>query len=177
LSLNLTAKDLGDAARQFGIGSGWTLPVASYAGDIGSPSGLGGIAAASIGDGDVRVSPLDMALAAGLVQSGTWHAPVLVPSSADPPSVPHVASHVVSSLQTLMRATVTKGAGTAASAPGGNVYGQIGNSSLGSSAKALRSAWFVGYQGNIAFAVIELTKSANTSAAAVAGTFLQNVHG
>jgi cell division protein FtsI/penicillin-binding protein 2 len=177
LSLNLTAKDLVRAARQFGIGSGWKLPVGSYAGDIGSPAGIGQIAAASIGGGGVRVSPIDMALAAGLVQSGRWHAPVLVPSPADPPRVPQITAQVVSSLRTLMRATVTSGAGAAASAPGGDVYGQIGNSSLGSSAKGLRSAWFVGYQGNVAFAVIELTKSPNASAAALAGAFLQDLRG
>jgi cell division protein FtsI/penicillin-binding protein 2 len=177
LSLNLTAKELASAAKQFGIGSGWKLPVASYAGDIGTPAGIGQIAAASIGDGSVRVSPLDMALAAGLVQSGTWHAPVLVPSSADPPSVPHITAQVVSSLRTLMRATVTNGSAAAASVAGGPVYGQIGNSSLGSSAKGVRSAWFVGYQGKIAFAVIELTKSPNASAASLAGTFLQNLYG
>jgi cell division protein FtsI/penicillin-binding protein 2 len=177
LSLNLTAKDLASAAKQFGLGSGWRLPLDSYDGAIGQPSGIGQIAAASIGDGSVRVSPLDMALAAGLVESGTWHAPVLVPSSADPPQVPHIASQVVSSLQSLMRATVTTGAGKAASAPGGQVYGQIGNSSLGSAHKGLRSAWFVGYQGKVAFTVVELTKSSNASAAALAGAFLQDLNG
>jgi membrane peptidoglycan carboxypeptidase len=89
-------------------------------------------------------------------------------------------SQVMASLRALMRATVTRGAGTAANIAGSAVYGQVGNTSLGKTGKAgknLRAAWFVGYQGKIAFAVIELTKSSDTSAATLAGTFLRGVNG
>ena len=48
---------------------------------------------------------------------------------------------------------------------------------LDSAGKGLRSAWFVGYQGKVAFAVIEFTKSANVSAAPLAGQFLRDVQG
>ena len=39
-----------------------------------------------IGTGDVLVSPLGMALAASVVDSGSWHAPSLVTGMADPSS-------------------------------------------------------------------------------------------
>jgi len=179
LSEQLDAKDLAVAAKDFGIGTDWQLKVPSYPGSIGSPAGYGQVAATSIGAGDVRVSPLDMALAAGLVQSGTWHAPALVTGPSDPASAPSkpFSAGIVASLRSLMRATVTKGAGAEANVPGGNVFGQVGSSSLGSAAKGLRSTWFVGYQGKVAFAVVEFTKSANVSAAPLAGQFLRDIQG
>ncbi len=72
-----------------------------------------------------------------------------------------------------MRAAVSNGSGQAANV-GSGVYGQVGNASFGA-AKHLRIGWFVGYQGNIAFAVVELGKSASASAAPLAGSFLQNI--
>jgi cell division protein FtsI/penicillin-binding protein 2 len=179
LSLQLNAGDLASAARKFGIGASWQLKVDSYSGTLGNPVGYGQIAAASVGGGGVRVSPLDMALAAGLVQSGSWHSPTLVVPSADPALAAgnRFSPQVVSSLRTLMRATVTNGAGQAASAPGADVYGQSGNSVLSSTGKGLRAAWFVGYQGNVAFAVLEFAKSVNVSAAPLAGTFLRDIQG
>lgn len=179
LSLHLNSEDLASAAQDFGIGAGWQLKLDSYPGTIGKPAGYGQIAAAAVGGGDVRVSPLDMALAAGLVQAGTWYPPMLVTSPPDPGLAPRhrFSLQIVSSLRTLMRATVTKGAAAAASAPGGDVYGQVGSSGPGSAGKGLRSAWFVGYQGKVAFAVIEFARSANVSAAPLAGTFLRDLHG
>ena len=58
-----------------------------------------------------------------------------------------------------MRATVTSGAGQAA-----NLARQPGlragrTTAPGSAGKGLGSAWFVGYQGGVAFAVIEFTRS------------------
>jgi hypothetical protein len=35
--------------------------------------------------------------------------------------------------------------------------------------------WFVGFQGNVAFAVLELTRSAKISAAPLAGRFLNQL--
>ncbi len=182
LSMRLNARGLTKAAADFGIGQPWQLAVDSYPGTVGSPVGYGQLAATSVGSGGVRVSPLDMALAAGLVQSGGWYPPVLVTSPPDPGLAPlhPFDAQVMTSLRALMRATVARGAGTAANIGGGSVYGQVGNTSLGETGKAgkdLRAAWFVGYQGKIAFAVIELTKSSDTSAATLAGTFLHGVNG
>jgi len=142
------------------------------------PANDGQLAADSIGTGSVQVSPLDMALAAALVDSGSWHRPSLVTSPPDPAvslRVPATSARVVGVLQTLMRQAVAAGAGKAAASAGAPVYGQVGNVSLGPGLHGLRASWFVGYRGNMAFAVLELTRSAGTSAAPVAGRFLDGL--
>jgi cell division protein FtsI/penicillin-binding protein 2 len=175
LSLRLSAKDLETAATGFGLGKPWQLPLSAFAGAMRSPGNQAELAEDSIGTGSVQVSPLDMAIAAGVVQSGTWHPPSLVTEPPDPGLTPTVPfdTHVVSALQTLMRSTVTSGAAEAANVGTAPVYGQVGSVPYGSS--GLRAAWFVGFQGNVAFAVVELTTSAATSAAPVAGQFLNEL--
>lgn len=175
LSLRLSARSLQSAASGFGLGAGWQLPLGSFAGALQQPSGQAALAADSVGNGGVQVSPLDMALAAAVVQSGTWHAPSLVTSPADPRLSPRepFGSGVVSALRTLMRSTVTSGAGHAANVAGGPVYGQVGSAPLGTA--GLSTAWFVGFQGNVAFAVLQLTRSPSVSAAPLAGRFLSDL--
>jgi membrane peptidoglycan carboxypeptidase len=72
-----------------------------------------------------------------------------------------------------MRSTVTNGAGRAANVGTAPVYGQVGSAPAGPG--GLRSAWFIGFQGNLAFAVLDLTRSASTSAAPLAGRFLNEL--
>jgi len=141
------------------------------------PSGQAQMAEDSIGTGNVQVSPLDMAIAAAVVQSGTWRPPMLVTSPPDPgltPTAPF-GLQVVSALKGLMRSTVTTGAGGAANVGGAQVYGQVGSAPLGSGGRGLRTDWFVGFQGNVAFAVLQLSRSASGSAAALTGRFLRDL--
>jgi cell division protein FtsI/penicillin-binding protein 2 len=175
LSLRLTGKELQAAATGFGLGRNWQLPLTSFAGTMRTPTDQAELAEDVIGNGSVEVSPLDMAIAAGVVQSGTWHPPSLVTDPPDPglsPKVPFAAS-VVNALRTLMRGTVTNGAGKAADVGRPAVYGQVGSAPLATG--GLRAAWFVGYQGGVAFAVLELTRSATDSAAPMAGQFLSHL--
>lgn len=175
LSLYLNSKELSSMAARFGVG-GWQLPLSSYfAGTIGQPSGEAGLAADTIGEGDVQMSPLGMALAAAVVDSGGWHPPSLVPrvQDAGKASEGAMSAQVVSDLRDLMHRTVTAGVGRAANV-GGDVYGQLGNAPYG--AHDLRISWFVGYQGSgIAFAVVELGNSPANSAAPLAGSFLRSI--
>jgi cell division protein FtsI/penicillin-binding protein 2 len=175
LSLRMSSKDLKVAATGFGLGKPWELPLSAFAGTMRSPSNQAELAEDTIGTGGVEVSPLAMAIAAAVVQSGTWHPPSLVTDPPDPgltPTVPF-GTRVVSALQTLMRSTVTSGAGRAANVGNAPVYGQVGSTPYGTT--GLREAWFVGFQGNVAFAVLELTRSADTSAAPLAGQFLNGL--
>lgn len=178
LSLNLTAKELTDAADNgFGIGAGWHLTGEpdAFSGSVPPAVGYAQLAADSIGTGGVLVSPLDMALAAGVVQSGSWHRPSLVTSPPDPGMKPRtqVSVQVVAQLRNLMRSAVRDGAGKAADVAGSAVYGQVGSAPLGNGHDGLRASWFVGYYSNIAFAVLMFTKSSDVSAAPLAGRFVR----
>jgi cell division protein FtsI/penicillin-binding protein 2 len=173
LADSLTPRDLTKASQQFGIG-GWRLPVTSYfAGKVGQPANPVVLAKDIIGSGDVRVSPLGMALAAAVVDSGAWHAPSLVTGLTDPTTTPRtgLSQRVLTDLRSLMRTAAGTGRNAVADV-GRDVYGQAGSVPYGSG--HFRLNWFVGYRGNVAFAVVDLSKS-DTSAAPLAGSFLQNI--
>jgi cell division protein FtsI/penicillin-binding protein 2 len=177
LSLRLSPKGLLEAAEGFGLGKPWQLQVKAFTGSMQVPDGQAEMAEDSIGTGSVEVSPLDMAIAAEVVASGTWRPPMLVTSPPDPgltPTVPF-ALQVVSALKGLMRSTVTNGAARAADVRGEAVYGQVGSAPLASGGAGMRANWFVGFQGNVAFAVLELNRSGLGSAAGLAGTFLYDL--
>jgi cell division protein FtsI/penicillin-binding protein 2 len=178
LSIAIQSADLTSAAAEFGIGTRWQLPLppgAYYAGAMGQPGSADAVAADAIGQGDVRVSPLSMALAAAAADSGRWHAPSLVTGEADPSTAAKgaMSAQVRFELQGLMRDAVVHGSGSAANVAG-NVYGQAGNAVFAK--PGYRIAWFIGYQADIAFAVAELVTSPSDSAAPLTGTFLRNIH-
>ena len=66
-----------------------------------------------------------------------------------------------------MRDAVRSGAAHAAGLPGAQVYGQVGLVHTGSGWMSL----FVGYRGDVAIAAVEWGKTAQLSAAALAGAF------
>jgi cell division protein FtsI/penicillin-binding protein 2 len=177
LSLSLSANDLQRASTAFGIG-GWQLPDSpAFAGQIGQPAGEEALAEDLIGTGHVRVSPLDMALVAGVVQSGRWHTPSLVAGAVDPSSASRSieSDQVLAGLRDLMQAAMQTPQNKAADV-GGDVFGQTGSAQFESG--NLRSNWFVGYQGGIAFAVIQLSNPAttpNASAVPLTASFLQDL--
>ena len=186
LSRLLTGNQLNAAAAGLGLGSNWRLPLPTFSGTVPLATNDADRAAETIGDGGVQVSPLAMALVAGDVAAGGTHDPALV-TTADPggsapataPASPTASLQpgLAGSLRSLMRASVAGGAARAASAgdlPGRPVYGQVGRAAL--AAKGTWANWFVGYRGNIAFAVLEIGNSATAStrgAAALAAQFLQ----
>ncbi len=176
LSLRLTAKSLAAAADQFGLGARWQLPrpLSAFAGSMQPPSGAAALAADSIGNGTVLVSPLQAALMAATAASGTWHPPTLVISPGDPARAPRTpfSAQVAQKLRTLMRATVASGAARAANVPGPPVYGQAGTAPL-SGAAGKWISWFIGFRAGVAFAAVEVTKAPSTSAASLAGHFLR----
>jgi len=176
LAYRLSARDLTKASQEFGVG-GWQAPIPDtsfYTGQIGQPVNPGVLAQDMIGSGGVRMSPLGMALAAAVVDSGAWHAPSLVPGLTDASTAPRtaVSPRVLGELRSLMRTAATTGPNAVADV-GKDVYGQAGDVPYGSGHLWLN--WFVGYRDGVAFAVVDLSKSAAKSAAGLAGSFLQGM--
>jgi cell division protein FtsI/penicillin-binding protein 2 len=98
---------------------------------------------------------MQMASVAAAVASGRWRAPALVsqpkPSS---PKVKAIDPAVLAELRAFM-ASVPQQGGTAAGAglPPGTL-GKTGTAEFGSGNPPKTHAWFVGYRGNVAFAVV-----------------------
>jgi cell division protein FtsI/penicillin-binding protein 2 len=175
LSQRLRAHDLDMAAAGFGFGAPWRLPLPSFAGSVRPSGTVADLAADTIGTGSVRASPLAMALAAAEVDTGRWHEPSLVTPAQDPAKARHVSfsASILDTLRSLMRQTVRSGAASRADLRGLPVRGQVGTAPLESGRNHRRWLnWFVGYRGDTAFAVVEISSSPAQSAVPVGTRFL-----
>lgn len=179
LSQRLDGNALTTTAAQFGVGAGWQLPVASFSGSIEAPKDKVELAADAIGQGKVLVSPFSMALVAATVQKGSTPAPMIVKGQAatakNPPKAP--SGTVVATLRDFTRAVVTEGTATAlGDLPGEPVSGKTGTAEYGTEVPPRSHAWFVGYRGDLAFAVfVEDGQSSRSTAVPVARAFLQGL--
>ena len=80
LSERLTASEWTQVVREFGIGSDWShLQVPAFSGSVPSAAGDANLAAQTIGQGNVRMSLLSMAMVAATVDAGRWHVPAGAP--------------------------------------------------------------------------------------------------
>lgn len=155
------------AAELFGFNKDIEGP--GVCGRITPPGDGGELASDAIGQGSVVASPLCMALAAAAVQDGSWHQPVTTPGGrrSAPVRLPEKA---VAGLRAMMRRAVTSG--TASS--GGLPPGTAGKTGTAQVAGEEDDAWFVGYRGDTAFAVLVLHGGSGASAAVpVAARFLR----
>ena len=123
--------------------------------------------------------PLLFALAvlAGNVARGSALAPTLVtdPAPQQTPAKPApLDAKAAGVLQDLTAAVVDRGTGQVLrGTPGGQVHGKTGTAEFGTKDPPQTHAWFVGYQGDVAFAVlVEEGRSGGTVAAPVAKDFL-----
>jgi cell division protein FtsI/penicillin-binding protein 2 len=175
LSRLLTAGQLTGAAAKFGLGARWQLPLPGFAGSVPAAGSDAERAADTIGQGRVTVSPLAMALVAAEVDAGTWHRPILVTDPPDPNNVPVAAfgGQVMGTLRSLMRGTVSAGAAHAANLRGEPVYGQVGAAPLTTPKGKTWVNWFVGFRGDVAFAVLTLGNPKTAAAVQVGRRFLR----
>ena len=150
VATGLPADAVGAAAAGFGFG-GYELPVPAFTGRFPAPEGVVERAAAAIGQARVEASPLHMASVAAGVASGTWKAPRFARSAPPGPDVP---LPVAPTLRELMRLVVTSGTGTAANVAGAPVHGKTGSAEFDTRQPPQTHAWFLGFRGDMAFAVL-----------------------
>ena len=176
-SRRLHTGSLPDAARAFGVGAAWRLPLDAYSGSVPAPADAVEAAAEAIGQGRIQVSPLTMALVAAAVADGRPHPPSLVTDPAQPtaaPGAPLDPSRLVA-LRALMRRVVTEGTAATAHLPAGT-YGKTGTAEFGTANPPKTHAWFLGYRGGIAFAVlVEGGGVGGQVAAPIAADFLRRL--
>ncbi|MDP9432007.1 MAG: penicillin-binding transpeptidase domain-containing protein [Actinomycetota bacterium] len=194
LAARLDADALPEVARRFGLGADWSTPVPAYPGSVPQPADPVDEAAEMIGQGRVLASPLGMAMVAGTVSAGSWRPPVLVTEPAqqqsetgqqqsEPAQQPgetaqELAPGTVAALRDMMRAVVTEGtaAGTMSGLDAPPVAGKTGTAEFGTQSPPQTHAWFIGYRGDLAFAVLlEGGGVGGRDAAPVAADFLRTI--
>lgn len=181
LSRRLRPGDLASAAEAFGLGVPWKrMPLPSFSGALTTPGNVADRASDTIGQGTVKVSPLAMAMVAAQVDAGAPQSPSLVVSPPRAGRAParkaKLSPGAITTLRALMRQAARSGAAAPLDSLGGPpAAGQVGQAPAGIGANGLQASWFVGYRGDIAVAVLELSKSARTSAVPAAAAFLSHL--
>ncbi len=177
LAPKLGADGLAQAGRTLGLEAAWDLGTDVFTGRVSGNGSATEQAAAAIGQGTTVVSPLAMAGATAAVARGHWEQPKLLldPTPAKPaPAGVALRAESVAALKTMMRAVVTGGTATALKdVPGEPVYGKTGTAEYDNN-PAHTHAWFVGWQGDVAFAVfVERGGSSTASAVPISERFLR----
>jgi cell division protein FtsI/penicillin-binding protein 2 len=170
LAPKLGADGLSAAAKNLGIGVPWQVGTDAFSGKVATGEGEAARAAAAFGQGTTAVSPLAMATATAALAGGRFHQPKVVLDPAPEGAAadgPELKAESVAQLKTLMRAVVADPEGTGStlkSVPNGPVYGKTGTAEFKDGSKDTH-AWFVGWQGDIAFAAFVETGGSGADAA------------
>lgn len=164
--LQAAAQALGYGAYDLGIGA---VAAAVPTGDDPVEH-----AAAMIGQGRVLASPLTVALASATVASGRLHPPRLLADTPAPATGAPLPVGTAGVLQELMRGVVTGGTGSALRDVPGAPAGKTGTAEYGDAVPPRTHAWFTGFRGDVAFAVlVEDGGFGGTAAAPLAAAFLR----
>ncbi|MFG2799528.1 penicillin-binding transpeptidase domain-containing protein [Streptomyces pseudovenezuelae] len=143
------------AQQVFGLSmNNWAIGVPSFDGSVPVQSAAQK-AASLIGQGGVRMNPLNMASVSATIESGTFRQPYLVSPSVDHRTLATasrtMSSGTLSQLRELM--AYTAGYGTAAEAMSG-VYGNVGAKTGSAEVDGQKkpNGWFTAYRGDLAAA-------------------------
>ena len=155
LGMDLGQDAVRDTAEAFGFNAGMSVPLrvteSVFPTDIDAP----GVALSSIGQKDVRSTPMQMALlAATIANDGVPMQPYSVErvrdadlglvSETEPQSLDRaISTQTAAALNEMMRGVVRSGSGTAAQIAGVEVAGKTGTAQTTSDAAP--HAWFVGF--------------------------------
>lgn len=170
-SEKLTHDELADVAQRFGFGSDLSIPLDVTPSEFPSTTDAAQLAMSAIGQYDVQVTPMQMAMIAQTVADrGTMMKPYLVDqvvdadlqvqSSTTPEKLATpISSDIASQLTQMMRAVVEEpyGSGTPMAIAGVQVAAKTGTAELGDGS-GRANAWAVGFapadDPQIAFAVV-----------------------
>ncbi|GHA39107.1 penicillin-binding protein [Streptomyces purpurascens] len=148
--------DLTKQAQQvFGLGmNNWAIGVPSFDGAVPVQSAAQ-MGASLIGQGGVRMNPLNMASVSATVKAGTFHQPYLVSPDVDGRKLAKASrtmpAGTLSQLRELMSYTAAYGtAAEAMSGVGGDVGAKTGSAEVDGQKKP--NGWFTAYRGDLAAA-------------------------
>ncbi len=149
--------DLGKEAREvFGIGQNWQVGTGTFDGSVPTQSDAQ-MAASLIGQGAVRMNPLNMASVAATVQNGTFKQPLIVSPSLDDRTIAKASRamkpQTQADLKSLMQLTAASGTAAKPMAGlSGDVGAKTGSAEVDGQKKP--NAWFTAYRGDLAAAAV-----------------------
>jgi hypothetical protein len=145
-----------EAEERFGLGrNDWKTGIESFDGRVPA-SGGPDRAANAIGQGQVQMSPLNMASVTATAITGTFRQPYLVSPDLDGRRVATakgLADSTAAQLKQMMRLTATQGtAAEAMSGLGGDIGAKTGSAEV--DGQAAPNSWFTGFRGDVAAAAM-----------------------
>ncbi|CAL9477515.1 Peptidoglycan D,D-transpeptidase MrdA [Streptomyces sp. enrichment culture] len=145
-----------EAQRRFGLGQdNWKTGIASFDGSVPAVSGPDR-AAGALGQGQVQMSPLNMASVTATAITGTFRQPYLVPARLDGRPFARaqgLKASTAAQLKQMMRLTATQGtAREAMRGLGGDIGAKTGSAEVDGNARS--DSWFTGFRGDIAAAAM-----------------------
>lgn len=150
----LTPAQLTKAADTFGFNAPEPLGIPSGGASFPPMKDIVDQSGAAIGQAEVVASPVHMAAVAAAVASGAWHEPTLLSGDQATATVTPLDPNIAANLRTMMGLVVAQGTGVAAQLPGTPVSGKTGTAEFGPGNPPQTHAWFIGFRGQLAFAVI-----------------------
>lgn len=145
-----------EAEQRFGLGrDDWRTGIASFDGSVPAAGGPDR-AAGAIGQGQVQMSPLNMASVTATAITGTFRQPYLVPPGLDDRRLARaqgLKASTAAQLKQMMRLTATRGtAQEAMRGLTGDIGAKTGSAEVDGNAKS--NSWFTGFRGDIAAAAM-----------------------
>ncbi|MFE1171593.1 penicillin-binding transpeptidase domain-containing protein [Streptomyces sp. NPDC058773] len=156
------AKDLKDddltkeARDVFGIGLNWQTGIPTFDGAVPVQSDAQ-MAASLIGQGGVRMNPLNVATLSATVRAGSFHQPYIVSPALDHRTLAKaprtMKPSTLSGLKSLMKLTATSGtAAEAMAGVSGDIGAKTGSAEVDNQKKP--NAWFTAYRNDLAAAAV-----------------------
>ncbi|MFF1652533.1 penicillin-binding transpeptidase domain-containing protein [Streptomyces sp. NPDC058255] len=145
-----------EAQQRFGLGQdNWKTGIPSFDGSVPA-SGGPDTAANMIGQGQVQMSPLNMASVTATAMTGVFRQPVIVPRALDDRELAQakgLSSGTVAQLRTMMNRTAVSGTAARVMAGlGGSIGAKTGSAEVDGQTKS--NSWFTGYRNDIAAAAM-----------------------
>ncbi|MFJ7293675.1 penicillin-binding transpeptidase domain-containing protein [Streptomyces collinus] len=145
-----------EAEERFGLGrDNWKTGIASFDGSVPAVDGPDR-AAGAIGQGQVQMSPLNMASVTATAITGAFRQPYLVSPELDGRELARargLRASTAAQLKQMMRLTATQGTAARAMAGlGGDIGAKTGSAEVDGNAKS--NSWFTGFRGDIAAAAM-----------------------
>jgi cell division protein FtsI/penicillin-binding protein 2 len=173
----LNGPALASMAETFGFNTRPALGIPATLGRFTTPHQPVDLAADAFGQGTDLVNPLSQATVVAAIEDGTWRPPQLVISPAPQQTAQprSISPAILDTLRPMMRAVVTSGTAAGVGFPPG-VYGKTGTAQYGNGPHPPSHGWFIGYQGDLAFAVlVEGGGLGADSAGPIANAFLRKL--